>query len=260
MSFNKRLSRIVLVTFVGWISSQSVLAGAPEETATIKVTFKWQGKPPAPKPAAVAGQFCGQQKHNDETFVVNPTNNGIKNIFLYVYTGRRGTKLPDFELQPQTVELDNKNCRFEPHAVFLRVGDTLRVKNSDPVGHNVNIAFFKNRQMGVMVPANQPLDFEMTAAEPAVVPAECNIHPWMRARVLVLEHPFAAISDADGVCQIEGLPAGQKIYFRVNHESLNNSFESIKVNGKQEGWKKNRFELTLKPGMNDLGTVELPWE
>lgn len=260
MSFPKRICTLALVALIGLISSSPLFAGAPEETATIKVTFKWQGVPPTPKPAAVAGQFCGKQKHDDETFVVNAVNNGVKNIFLYVYTGRRGTKLPEIELEPKTVELDNVNCRFEPHALFVRVGDTLRVKNSDPVGHNVNIAFFKNNQMGIMVPANQPLEFKMTAAEPAVVPAECNIHPWMRARILVLDHPFAAISDADGVCTIEGLPAGQKIYFRVNHESLNNNFESITLNGKKDGWKKNRFEVTLKPGMNDLGTVELPWK
>ena len=236
-------------------------AGAPEEsTATIKVTFKWKGAPPKEKPAPVAGAFCGAKKHADETFVVNPDNKGVQNIFLYVYTGRRGTKLPEFKVQPKVVELDNKNCRFEPHALFLRVGDTLRVKNSDATGHNVNIAFFKNQKMGVMVPQGSPIDFEMTAQEPAVVPGECNIHPWMRTRVLVLEHPFASISNKDGVCEIKGLPAGTKIYFRVNHESLDNNFESIFINGEKESWKKNRFEMTLKPGMNDLGTVELPWK
>ncbi|MEO1523954.1 MAG: methylamine utilization protein [Planctomycetota bacterium] len=260
MSYAARFLRVALVCPLCLLLTSNAVAGAPEEdTATLRITFKWKGDPPKSKPAPVAGDFCGKHKHDDETFVVNPENKGVANIFVYVKAGRR-TKLPKIESKPKLVELDNKNCRFEPHALLLRVGDTLRVKNSDDTGHNVKIDFFRNEQMSVMVPKDEPLEFEMTEAEPAVTRAECSIHPWMNARVLVLDHPFAAISNKDGVLEIAGLPVGQKLDFRANHESLTNKFDPIFINGKQASWSKNRFELTLKPGMNDLGTVELPWK
>ncbi len=45
--------------------------------------------------------------------------------------------------------------------------------------------------------------------------------------------------------------------FRASHES--GTFKNeIYVNGKKDKWKRNNFEVKIKKGMNDLGTVEVP--
>lgn len=257
MQIRSLTAAVAFALFACFGSSHTPVAA--DDTATLKVTFKLAGAAPAPKPLQVAGAFCGNLQVMDESLVVNPENKGVKNIFIHVYTGRGGTRLPKMKLEKKVVVLDNKNCRFEPHAIFLKKGDTLKVTNSDNTGHNVNIAFFKNKQMSVMVPKGNPVEFEMTDGELSPVPGTCNIHPWMTARVLVQDHPFAAISNDDGVCVIEGLPVGEELVFRANHEKQDSKFDKITIDGKTESWKSNRFKVTLQAGMNDLGTVELPW-
>ena len=41
-----------------------------------------------------------------------------------------------------------------------------------------------------------------------MVPLQCNVHSWMNAYVGVVEHPYFAVSAADGSFTIPGLPAG----------------------------------------------------
>ena len=231
-------------------------ADAPK-TGTLKIQFKYRGDVPKIQPVANAvGAFCGKAGVMNETLIVNEANKGIQDVLVHVYTGRRGTKLPPQKPLDRILQLANKNCRFEPHVLITQVGDTLLVTNPDPVGHNVNIAFFNNRQSGVMVPVGGNLKIPLLKSEPAVVPAVCNIHPWMKAHLLVLDHPFAAASNKDGLLEIKDLPLG-KIVFRAWHEQGTFKKE-IYINGKQEKWKSNRFEIDIKEGVNDLGVIEIP--
>jgi hypothetical protein len=41
-----------------------------------------------------------------------------------------------------------------------------------------------------------------------MVPFKCDVHGWMNAYVGVLDHPFFAVTDADGKFDIKGLPPG----------------------------------------------------
>jgi len=92
--------------------------------------------------------------------------------------------------------------------------------------------------------------------EPAPIPVDCNIHPWMKSYVVVLDHPFAAVSDENGDLTIKGLPAGEELVFRVYHEA--GGIKEVEINGKSEEWSRSRFKVDVKPGMNDLGTVVIP--
>ncbi|MGB7345381.1 MAG: methylamine utilization protein, partial [Pirellulaceae bacterium] len=228
-----------------------------DETGDLKITFKLRGQAPKPKPIALNGPFCGNFKHMEESLVVDPATKGIKDVVVYVYTGRRGTELKEQEPRKKTVTLENKNCRFEPHVVLLQTQDTLKVTNPDPVGHNVNLPFFAGAPVNVQIPPGQSRDFLLGVPQPAVIPAVCNSHPWMTAHVLVVDHPFFGKSDKDGVLEIKGLPAGEEIVFRAWHEQL--TFKNqIFIDGKEDQWKSNKFEVKIKPGANDLGVVEVP--
>ena len=37
---------------------------------------------------------------------------------------------------------------------------------------------------------------------------ECNIHPWMNGWVRVFDHPYFAVTDADGNFELKNAPAG----------------------------------------------------
>ncbi|WP_047816231.1 methylamine utilization protein [Rhodopirellula islandica] len=199
--------------------------------------------------------FCGKHDIPNEKLIVDPASKGIKNVLVYVYTGRGGTKLDDVPAKNETHELANDECRFQPHYVIAQTGDTLKITNPDPVGHNANLNFFANKAENLMIPAGAEKEVALEKPEPAAIPVECNIHPWMKAYVVVLEHPYAAVSGEDGTLTIEGIPTGE-VMFRVSHEA--GKIDEVKIGGSKESWRRSRFELDIQPGMNDLGDVLVP--
>lgn len=251
MNAPKRLISAAILVAIGALN----LAG---ETGDLKMRFEYGGTVFKPKPIDVNKdvEFCGKHPLVDESLLINPENNGIKNVVVYVYTGRGGSELDKVPPVNNTHELANENCRFEPHILITQVGDTLKVTNPDPVGHNANMNFFNNKAANLMIPSGQAQEVLLEKEEPAPIPIDCNIHPWMKAYVVVLEHPFAAVSDENGELTIKGLPAGEKLTFRVYHES--GAINEVKVDGKDESWRRSRFEVEIKPGMNDLGTIVVP--
>lgn len=230
-----------------------------QQTGMLKARFVFQGEIPAvesinPK---TADEFCGKQSLTDESLVVNAKNSGIRDVVMYVYTGRGGAKLPKFPASNATQTLANDKCRFEPHVVLAQAGDTLKVTNPDPVGHNANINFFNNRAVNFTVPPGGEKSVMLTKSEPAPIPAVCNIHPWMRAYVVVLDHSLAAVSDENGELTIEGLPAGKELSFRIFQEAAGN-LEAVQINGKSVELKLGRLDININPGMNNLGDIEIP--
>jgi len=237
--------------------SLALCSTAFAQTGDLKVRFEYGGTVPVASAINVDKdkEFCGKHKLKDESLLVNAENKGVQNVIFYVYTGRGGSKIDDVAPANNTHVLANENCRFEPHIVIAQKGDKLKVTNPDTVGHNANLNFLNNTQQNFTVPAGQEKVVELEESEPAPIPVDCNIHPWMKAYVVVMDHPFAAKSNENGELLIKGLPTGELV-FRVYHEAA--SIKKVKVNGKDEEWTRSRVKITIKPGMNDLGTVTIP--
>lgn len=250
----KKLLSLAAVAVTGFGS-----VAQAEETGTLKMTFVYGGAPPVPEKIDVNKDqaFCGKVPLIDEKLVVNSENSGLKDVIFYVYTGRGGSKLPPFEPSDKTFELANDQCRFEPHVVLMQTGDTLKVTNPDEVGHNANMQFLANAPQNFQIPPGGEKSVQLEDAEPAPIPVECNIHPWMKAYVVVLEHPFVGVSNENGVLEIKGLPPGE-LEFRLFHEGATGSIKEVKIDGKKEKLSRNRISLKIKPGMNDLGKIEIP--
>ncbi|WP_390621402.1 methylamine utilization protein [Novipirellula artificiosorum] len=220
--------------------------------------FEYAGVPKDPALLQVNKdvEYCGKHMLKNERLLVNPDNKGVKDVVVYVYTGRGGSKLDDVPAANTKHVLANDKCRFEPHIVLAQTGDTLEITNPDPVGHNANLNFFKNAAQNFLIPAGGSKTVDLKEEEPAPIPVDCNIHPWMRAYVVVLEHPFVAKSDENGELVIKGLPEGEELTFRVYHEA--GRIDEVTVNGKVETWSRSRFDQEIKAGENDMGTVVIP--
>jgi plastocyanin len=231
-----------------------------QETGSLKVRFVYGGEPIKPQPIVVDKdiQFCGNFGLLSERLLVNADNGGIKNVVLYVYTGRGGSELPQQPVANKTHDLATRNCRFEPHVILLRAGDTLRIGGGDGVGHNANVSFFANSPQGIMIPPGAPQIIPIAKPEPAVIPVDCNIHPWMRAYIVALDHPFAGISDDDGLIEIKGLPAGGNLIFRLYHEAADGPIQHVLIDDEHVTLRRNLLELAIRPGVNDLGTIKIP--
>lgn len=251
--------RFLILTAVIAATFLSTTAHAAE-WGDLKVKFVFKGAAPASKAidVTVDKEFCGKHELVDESLIVGE-DGGIQNFVVYAYDGRGGIDLPaihpDLMGKANTLELANKDCRFEPHIVICKSGDTLNVTNPDAVGHNCNLAFLVNAAQNFTIPPLKSKEVKLDSAEPAPIPVACNIHPWMQAKVVVLDHPYAAKSDESGTLVIKNLPAGEKLAFRLYHESAGR-LSGLEVGGNEVN-RRNVFEVEIKAGENDLGTVEL---
>jgi len=254
------------VMWVGGLVAFSNLLAAPvsaQQWADLKMTFVYDGKAPeAKKIDASKDPYCleGDNKIVSESLVVNGANGGIRYIALSLDV-KDVSKLkihPDLAIaSAEKPVLDNVKCVFIPHVLVMRAGQTLEVRNSDKTGHNANFGFFKNDAQNVTIPSGGSKEVKIGKEETAPTPVECNIHPWMKGYIIVKDHPYVGVSNADGVLEIKGLPAGEELKFRVWHESQNKSINEVSINGKAEKWDRGYVTLTLKPGANDIGTVKL---
>jgi hypothetical protein len=148
------------------------------------------------------------------------------------------------------------NARFDPRILIAHAGDTLEFVDRGPTVHSPHPSFFANQVPVNLVPMGKPLLIPLPNAERSPIPVDCNIHPWMRAYVVVLDHPFASVSDADGNLTIDGLPTSTSLTFRVFHEA--GRFDSVKISGIKTEWKKGRFSVELPAGVKDLGDILIP--
>ncbi|EKK03439.1 lipoprotein [Rhodopirellula baltica SH28] len=232
---------------------------ASAHAADLRMQFLFDGPAPTPEPLKVDKDkaVCGQLNLLNERLLVDQETKGIRNVVVYLYTGRGGTQLPASQPSKQTRKLRARECRFEPRVVLARRGDKLVFDVSEAkVGHNINVNFFHNMPSGLSLPSGSNRDFALRQAEPAPLPIDCNIHPWMRAWLVVLDHPYAAVSDAQGRIEIKGLPENQELTFRVFHEDARH-LTNITIDGNVQQWDRNRFQVTLAEGINDLGQVKL---
>ncbi len=204
-------------------------------------------------------EFCSKHDLVDETIVVGDEG-GLQNVFVYLYLARGKSVEAHPDLKEPSADmliLDNKGCRFEPRAMTLRTGQTLEVRNSDSgIGHNTNATFIKNSDFNQLVPNDSPLVKVFDKSESFPSPVACNVHPWMKAHVLIRDNPYMAVTGEEGKFEIENLPEG-KHEFIFWHESKG-VLRSVKVGGTKTS-RKGRAKLEIPAGDTlDLGEVKIP--
>ncbi len=197
---------VTTVSAQGWadVTGQFILDGeAP------KLEVKKNDKEPT----------CMAEIPNDELHV-NKENKGIRNVFIYIPATKKPKVHPDL-VKPKEIELvlDQKNCRFTPHALLARPGQTLLIKSMDDFNHNTRISPTKGVAINTTVtPKNREgIPYKPTLAETLPTQVKCDIHPWMTAWCLMLDHPYADITDENGKFEIKMVPEGDH-EFRVWHE------------------------------------------
>lgn len=174
---------------------------------TISGVINFSGTAPEAEPILMDAEAICAEQYPDGAFaetVVANSNATLQNVFVYVKEG-----LPDQEwpVASEGVLLDQSGCRYHPHVLGIQVGQTLIIRNSDGILHNIHPMPVVNRPFNLGQPVE--MDSEKSFATPEVmIPVECDVHDWMRGYIGVLSHPFFAVSGSDGSFSISGLPAG----------------------------------------------------
>lgn len=150
--------------------------------------------------------------------------------FVYIEKGLEGQKFAPVETK---VEIDQRGCMFVPRVTAVRVGQTIAVKNSDPVSHSIHPLPKNNREWNQQqTPGAPPLERKFGFPE-VIIPVKCNIHAWMRAYIAVLDHPyFAVLSREQAQVEWSGLPPGEYT-LAVWHELRGTRRVPVKVSAEQ---------------------------
>jgi plastocyanin len=126
----------------------------------------------------------------------------IKNVVVYLKDAAfRGA------LASPRAQLRQEHETFVPHVIAITRGSTVEFPNDDPIFHNVfslsSAASFDLRRY----PRGQSRSWQFT--KPGIVKVYCHIHSHMSATILVLDHPYFTIPEADGTFTLANLPPGE---------------------------------------------------
>ena len=181
--------------------------------------FVLEGPVPHLKPLVAKGDMavknadiCGKQGVPDESLVVDSVTKGIANVFVYMPKAPADI-FPDLKASKEKlVKFDQSGCRFIPHALILRTDQTIAILSNDPVLHNTDVVAYRNSGQNQTISLDREGTTKWTFPEAERLPimVKCDIHPWMRAWWLVVDHPYAALSGKDGTFKIEHVPAGEQ--------------------------------------------------
>src|SRR5438105_4685687 len=201
------LVALLLIAAANATAQSSYVGVSVMNGGTIAGTVKWSG--PEPRgldvPVNKDPQICdpeSRKKINLERLIVGP-DSGVANtiVFLKNIASGKSMRLPEARRS-----LNQKQCRYEPHILLVPQAATLAMKSSDHVLHTVhmdgaasfNVAFpftdrIVTRDMNV----------------PGLVNLRCNGgHVWMNAELLVVPHPYYAVTDEDGKFELTDVPPG----------------------------------------------------
>jgi hypothetical protein len=124
------------------------------------------------------------------------------------------------------VLLDQTKCVFRPHVVVVAPGQDLRVRNGDPILHNFRTSGAANKAVNrAQVKGKEDV---LGFATPEIIVAECDVHYWMSAVVVVAPHAWTAVTGEDGTFEIDGVPAGEHTV-ELWHQTLGTRTERVTV-------------------------------
>lgn len=236
-------------------------AAAQEPWGTIQGRIVWGGKEVKPRqPIAVKKDhndyaFCMKDgEFLDETWIIDPKTKGLKNTFIWLAPTAKDGKLAihparaKIAASDERVVIDQPICMFVPHALALREGQVLVVKNTSKVLHNFKWGGDPDVNPGgnPAIPAGGEEVLKIKA-DRFPIAVECGVHPWMKGWIRAFDHPYFAVTDAEGRFEIKDAPGGP-CRLIVWHS---------------EGWLggakgRNGQPITIQPGTNDLGAIEYP--
>ena len=216
----------VLLTCAGLALS---LSAARAGDITGAITLK--GAPPAEKEIDMGSDaHCGNPASKPTThhYIVGAKGE-LANVVVYL----EGVSGPSTGASAPAAVLDQKGCEYSPSILAVQTGQKILVKNSDPTMHNVHdipADGSGNKEYNqAQLPGSADLTF--TFAKPEMfLKFKCDVHQWMFAWVCVFDHPYFAVSAADGSFKIPNVPPGKYTLVAV-HRKAGMVKQQIEVKG-----------------------------
>jgi plastocyanin len=217
-------SRAALRLLVPGLAALLCLAAAgPVSAGSIKGAVLYNGPPVAPKtvPVTIDQYVCGNQKPGED-LVVSPKR-GIRNAVVSLQSPPPGAK---WEGTQKPAQVDQVGCVYAPRVVVVPVGGTVDFLNSDRLLHNLHSVSKDNAPFNRTQPRGRTVS--VTFNKPEIVRIDCDLHSWMRAWVVVVEHRFTAVTGPDGEFALDGVPPG-RYTLQIWQETLGTTTREVVV-------------------------------
>jgi hypothetical protein len=168
---------------------------------------KWSG--PAPRalsfPVTKDPQICDpdSKKSVDLERLIVGSGGGVANTVVYLKNISSGKAM---DLPEQRRHLDQKRCHYIPHILLVPQNSALSMMSSDATLHTIH--------MDGAATFNLPFPFvdratSRTMSTPGLVHLRCNGgHVWMNAEMMVVPHPYYAVTDESGHFEFTDVPPG----------------------------------------------------
>lgn len=206
---------------------------------SIKGVFKFKGAALKPRKFDLTKDaWCVSNAKEilSEEFVID-ANGNVANAVAYI---ELGMKKQSFAVPTTPARLVQRNCRYVPHVLALRAQQELQIENADSTSHNYKLTSSKNGTMNETQSRPQTDSKYLNKAE-LDVSFNCDVHPWMLARLHLFDHDYFAVSAVDGGFELKNVPPGR-----------------YKIGFRHEKWKSASIEIVVGPKeTKDLGEIVL---
>jgi plastocyanin len=198
--------RVAFILFV-CLAARAATAVPQGTTGTIKGQVHLMGKLPG-NPVIRMGMDpkCSQMNAGKRVLqetVVATADGSLGNVFV-----RLQGNVPQTPVPAQPVVIDQRGCIYTPRVVGVRVGQTLQVKNSDDLLHNVDGLSGKTNGFNVAQPRLGQVNEFKPKNEEIMLHLKCDVHNWMNAYIGVVTNPYFAVSNPMGIYEIDKVPPG----------------------------------------------------
>jgi len=163
----------------------------------------------------------------------------LGNVFVYLKEGIAG----NYPVPQEPAVLDQKLCAYLPRVFGIQVNQPLDILNSDPSLHNVHSLSKNSPQFNSAMPLQGMKITRKFSAPEVMATMKCDVHPWMRAYVGVLSHPFFSVTQENGSFQIQNVPPGDYVV-EAWHEKLGTQTAKVTLSASEK--KEISFTFTQK--------------
>ena len=135
---------------------------------------------------------------------------------------------PARAVPPRRAAIRQRGETFVPRVIAVPVGSTVDFPNDDPIYHNVfSLSRARTFNLG-RFPRGESRAVKFDKA--GIVKVFCDIHSHMAASVVVFNHPWFTVPDADGNFEIGDLPPGNP-QITAWHERLGDTTIRVRTDG-----------------------------
>ena len=183
---------------------------ADKGTAAVSGTIKFEGKARRRPIDMGSEKYCVNCYSEDGTppkseSVIVGDNGELANVFVTVTKGLKNWK---FKKGSGEVLIDQIKCMYVPHVTAVQVGQTLKVKNSDGVMHNIHATDKNGTDWFNQGQPNKGDVFTREVTDAGIYTMKCDVHGWMSSYICVVKNPFYDVTGTDGAFSLDKLPAG----------------------------------------------------